>query len=109
MQSLIPILESQITRDKAGTYPAYYELPPEYRSSHDKTPGRKLFSNWFYSGVRREDIPDAKEGVNKAEALQIIRTIMRSWSPSHEYKAGLCGYLFDQWFKMEQYKPESKT
>jgi len=81
--------------------PAYRDLDEKYRR-HYGTWGNRLFSDWFYCGLKSTDGLVPREGVDKQKALRHITTVMRSWDPKHEHKEAGCAFLFDKWFDGEK-------
>lgn len=68
--------------------------------------GNRLFSDWFYSGIKSTDGLIPRDGIDKKKALRHIRAVMGSFEPKHEHKEAACAYLLDKWFDGEQSKWE---
>jgi len=85
--------------------PSYEELRgTPYRNGDNW--GNRLFSDWFYFGLKSADGLIPRQGVDKQKALVHIKTVMRSWDPKHEHKEAGCAFLFDKWFDGDQSKWE---
>lgn len=74
----------------------------------------KLQSEWFYSGIKKEDLGSAKIGINQNLALNHLNLIQRSFDPSHEHKSEAVAWLMSKWFdlppeKKEKPKPGTKS
>ena len=88
--------------------PKYKDLPEEFQDWHYH-PFCRAASHWFMKGgeplkngmVINGDRFTAKEGVDAADALRAIKTIMSSWEPKHEHKIAACGFLLHEWFNKE--------
>lgn len=83
--------------------PKYETLPDDFKSMNDKTPYNKFVSQWFFGGLKSEDLErlTPKEGVDKAKALSAVKAILASFEPKHEHKIGGSAYLLSQWFDLK--------
>lgn len=77
--------------------PKYEDIREEY--DRGRKWGNRLFSDWFYAGIKGTDGLIAREGIDRKMALRHIRTVMGSFEPKHEHKEAACAYLFDKWFE----------
>lgn len=84
--------------------PVYAEIREEYDRGNKWS--NRLFSDWFYCGIKSTDGLVPREGIDKSKALRHIRAVMGSFEPKHEHKEAACAYLFDKWFDGEQSKWE---
>ena len=76
--------------------PSYEAVPDKFKNGNTKW--NKLFSDWFFSGLKKlELIP--KENVDKNKALLHIRAIMGSFEPQHEHKEAGIAFLLSEWFE----------
>ena len=75
--------------------PPMEEIPREFKDGHGKW--NELFSAWFCTGLKSLKM-QPKEGINEAQAMRHIRTIMGSYEPQHEHKEAACAYLLSLWF-----------
>lgn len=72
------------------------EIPKEFKH-HRSTVWNKLFSDWFFFGLKSLELTP-KEGVDKDKALRHIKCIMGSFEPKHEVKESAVAYLLSEWF-----------
>ncbi|MDE1179460.1 hypothetical protein [Paraburkholderia sp.] len=75
--------------------PDYASIPEEFKRGNTKW--NKLFSAWFYGGLKSLKIAP-HEGVDKAAALKHIKALMASWEPKHEHKEAGVAYLMSKYF-----------
>lgn len=83
--------------------PKYSEIPDEFK----RWPGGpyvKWATKWFFSGLQREEIPAAKEGIDQAAALRHLSAIQRSFQPKHEHKEAAVAYLASLWLETPRVK-----
>jgi hypothetical protein len=84
--------------------PSMKDIPDEFNL--DDNPYRNAVRAWFFAGCNQ--VPNgievdgvkfrAKYGINITDALVAIRSVLTSFSPSHEHKMAACGYMLSQWF-----------
>lgn len=55
--------------------------------------GNKLFSAWFFNGVKEIVVKDLD---NAEKAFKYMRTLMGSFSPKHEHKEAVCAMIIDE-------------
>ena len=79
-----------------GLMPPMASIPEEFH--HSRSWGNKLFSDWFYAGLKSLELTP-KAGIDKQKALRHIRAIMGSFEPKHEHKEAAVAFLFDHWFE----------
>lgn len=77
--------------------PAYKDIPDEFKKQGN--PFVKWQQKWFFSGLEKEDIPKAKEGIDQNQALRHLAAIQTSFEPPHEHKEAGVAYLASLWFK----------
>ena len=94
--------------------PKFDALPKEYQERwHDHShPYCGAVSKWFYSGAKGH--PNgieiggvkftAKPGVDPAQALAAVKSVLGSFEPKHEHKIAACGYMLSEWFDREEAK-----
>ena len=78
--------------------PPYEGIPKEFRTNPPTTKWGKLFSDWFYFGIKGL-VLTPKSGIDRDEALGVIRAVMGSFEPAHEHKAAAVAYLLSLWFE----------
>ena len=59
----------------------------------------KWQSQWFFSGLKDNEIPVCKKGIDTNTAISHLAMIQRSWQPKHEHKQEAIAYLASLWFK----------
>lgn len=90
-----------IISDLDMTFPASVKrlMPQNLRSAKAESLwSAKLFSDWFFTGIKSAEGLVAKPGIDKRRALRHIKCIMGSFEPSHEDKTAACALLLDLWF-----------
>lgn len=75
--------------------PAYADIPDEYK--RDSHPAVEFQQKWFFSGLKADEVPKAKPGVDLNTALRHLRCIQGSYEPKHEHKMAAVAYLADKW------------
>jgi hypothetical protein len=82
----------------AHLMPPVDSIPDDFAdpNNHDNI-WRKLFSDWFFNGLKSLDLTP-KENIDPNKAARHIRAIMGSWEPKHEYKTAAVSYLLSLWF-----------
>jgi len=83
--------------------PRYEDIPEEFKRSSSNNKWCKLFSAWFYCGLKSLELTP-KPGVDKDKALKFIRSIMASFAPQHEHKEAACAFLFNEYFSDVKYE-----
>jgi len=76
--------------------PAYASVPDEFKRMNG-TKWNKLFSDWFYGGMKSLRLAP-NEGVDKDAALKHIRALMKSCKSKHEHKEAGVAYLMSKYF-----------
>jgi len=87
--------------------PPYEGIPKEFRTNPPTTKWGKLFSDWFYFVPAWSQpffwikglVLTPKSGIDRDEALGVIRAVMGSFEPAHEHKAAAVAYLLSLWFE----------
>jgi len=77
--------------------PAYDLIPIEFKNHNN--PWCKWQLKWFFTGLTKDEIPKAKEGINYKLAMRHLGTIQGSWEPQHEHKEAGVAYLASLWFE----------
>ena len=77
--------------------PAYKDIPEEFKGTGN--PYVRWQQKWFYQGLKSEDIPNVKEGIDMPMALRHLSCIQRSFEPQHEHKEAAVAYLASLWFE----------
>lgn len=77
--------------------PKWEDIPDEFKH-HNRTKWNKIFSNWFYSGLKNMKVTP-NPGIDKDKALRHIKAIMGSFEPKHEHKEASIAYLMSLWFE----------
>jgi hypothetical protein len=75
--------------------PAEADIPKEFFKFNNKW--NQLANTVFFKGLD-SSILTPKKGIDKTQALLHIRSVLRSFEPSHEHKAAGAAYLFSEWF-----------
>lgn len=84
-----------------GRLPKWSEIPEQYkRSSH---PCCAEISRIFFKGGNISHWKE-RDGINRVEAINHIKSILTSWEPKHEHKEAGCAYLLDLWFTLGKTK-----
>lgn len=55
--------------------------------------GNRLFSAWFYNGIKDVVVKDLD---NAEKAFKYMRTLMGSFTPKHEHKEAVCAMIIDE-------------
>ena len=82
--------------------PAMDEIPSEFRR-HNGTPWNRWQAQWFFRGLER--FPDAKDGVDREQALRHLQAIQGSFEPKHEHKEAAVAYLASLWLQSPSEDP----
>lgn len=77
--------------------PAYDEIPKEFKDSNN--PWCEFQRDWFFKGLKQEQIPEPKEGITGHIALRHLQAIQHSFQPKHEHKEAAVAYLASLWFQ----------
>lgn len=77
--------------------PKWEDIPGEFKR-HNGTKWNKIFSHWFFNGVKNL-VMTPKDGIDSNKAFRHIRCIMGSFEPKHEHKEAAVAYLMSQWFE----------
>lgn len=91
------ITQSEMIFGTTKALPDYDKLPAEFRRM-DGTKWNKLFSQWFFLGLKKLEVTP-KEGVDKEKALIAISAHMKSFEPKHEHKESGVAFLMSEWFE----------
>lgn len=76
--------------------PKYEEIPDDFK--RDYNPWCEWQSKWFFSGLKENEIPVAKEGIDQRVAFLHLKTIQGSFEPQHEHKMAAVAWLASLWF-----------
>jgi hypothetical protein len=79
--------------------PEYKDIPEEFHMCTGTNPFLKLQSKWFFEGIKLEDFPPVKTGIDFKLAIRHLTAIQRSWEPQHEHKCAAVAYLMSLWFE----------
>ena len=71
--------------------PKYKDIPEEF--NYDMNPYVKFQSDWFFDGLKYEDMPTARKGINLTDAIRHLSVIQKSFVPKHEHKKAAVAYL----------------
>jgi hypothetical protein len=82
--------------------PPYDEIPDEFKRSSN--PYVRFQQSWFFSGLKKDQIPAAKPGVDQKKALRHLSTIQGSFEPKHEHKEAAVAYLASLWLETPKVK-----
>jgi hypothetical protein len=103
MKEIFEVTDADCAFPTARNIPPKEEIPREFWNGH--TIWNECFNDWFYSGIRAEQLIP-KEGVDKNKAIRAIKSIIGSWEPKHEHKEAAVAYLLSEWF--ERYDRDEK-
>lgn len=103
MTPIPEITNMDLTFGNIKHMPKYADLPIEFQDWHHH-PACKFVSTWFMSGVKVEDFPPPREGVDARKARAALAAILRSWEPKHEHKIAGAGFLANEWFDFDAKK-----
>jgi hypothetical protein len=70
--------------------PAYETIPKEFKSPYH--PFVKWQTKWFFTGLKPEEIPNPKPGIDKDDAFRHLNFLQRNWGLKHEHKE--CGVAY---------------
>lgn len=76
--------------------PSYAEIPDEFKRQSNRWV--KFQQDWFFNGLKKEEIPKAKDGIDQGIALSHLQCIQGSFEPKHEHKEAAVAYLASLWF-----------
>ena len=79
--------------------PKYEEIPAEFKDFNKENRWTKLQSKWFFEGLKKNEIPKTREGIDQNQALTHLQAIQASWEPKHEHKVAAVAYLMSLWFE----------
>lgn len=91
--------------------PTFDTLPEEFQRGWSR--GNEwcdAVSTWFYNGASGSNgkitingvTYAPHEGIDGTKALRAIKAVLGSWAPKHEHKIAACGYMLQQWFRVER-------
>lgn len=103
----VPEFNDKAISETLKSIPGFREMPDEFKFHYGTSPFITIVSDWFFKGlednVKEKLIP--KEGVDKSEALKVIRGILGSWELKHEDKECKAAYLMNEWFTISESTP----
>jgi hypothetical protein len=79
--------------------PTYEEIPKEFKNFNTRGGWVSWQMKWFFEGLKKEEVPNAKEGIDCNEAMRHLAAIQGSFEPKHEHKAAAVAYLASLWFE----------
>lgn len=79
--------------------PSYEDIPEEFKDFNSNNYFVKFQQKWFFNGVKEEDFPIVKKGIDKIKAARHLCAIQRSWQCKHEHKVAAVAYLMSIWFE----------
>lgn len=90
--------------------PKYSTLPEEFQ--RERSPFCNAVQSWFFRGAKGSPAGieidgvtyTAKPGVDAAQALAAIKSVLSSFEPKHEHKIAACGYMLSEWFDRKEAK-----
>jgi hypothetical protein len=72
------------------------QIPDDYEN-------KRFFSGlqvqWFYDGLKKDEIPPPREGIDTTTALRHLQAIQGSFEPKHEHKQECVAYFMSLWFQ----------
>jgi hypothetical protein len=77
--------------------PSYDAIPDDFKRGSN--PYVRFQQQWFYSGLKKEQIPAAKQGIDQKKALRHLGAIQGSFQPKHEHKEAAVAYLASLWLE----------
>lgn len=74
-------------------------IPDEFRKNWHGNSNKwcRLFTDWFYSGLKSADGLKFKDGIDRTKAFRHLRACMGSFQPKHEHKTAGVAWLFSLW------------
>ena len=97
MYPIFEVNDANIAYPMADQIPPKDKIPKEFWDLDMDNKWYNFISTWFYSGCDGNRLVP-KEGVDTTEALRAIKSIIGSFSPSHEHKFAACSFLLSEWF-----------
>lgn len=94
-------------RNYLKNFPLYEEIPKEFKEHNSPNKWNKLFSDWFFVGLKSLDITP-KKGVDKDRAMKYIREFMGTWATKHEHKEAGIAYVMSLWFEDAKWEVKDK-
>lgn len=82
--------------------PEMEDIPDKYKhpGEGDGIPYIKFQQKWFYQGLKSEDLPTAKDGINLEHAIRHLQAVQGSFEPKHEHKEAGVAYLASLWLDL---------
>jgi hypothetical protein len=78
--------------------PAYASIPAEFKRQGN--PYVEFQSKWFFSGLKKEEFPTAKQGIDYDAAMRHLKAIQGSFEPKHEHKSAAVAFLASKWLDL---------
>lgn len=79
--------------------PEMKDIPEDFkRGVGDARKWHDWQSKWFFSGLKEEDLPTPKDGIDLNTAMRHLGAIQSSFSPKHEHKQSAVAWLASKWF-----------
>jgi len=79
----------------AEILPAAAEFQPFYKSKF-----ADVVTGLFFNGGSTREW-EAKDGVDRDQALRHFKAVLKSFTPSHEVKIAACAFMLSEWFVEE--------
>ena len=86
--------------------PAYEDIPDEFKDMNNHQGFLKFVDKWFFEGLKPEEVPDGKVGIERHKAIRHLAAIQRSYEPKHEHKRAAVAYLASLWFEVPRIKED---
>jgi anti-sigma factor ChrR (cupin superfamily) len=81
-----------------------FNTPTKLSDAEVKRQGNKhveFQQKWFFSGLKNEDMPTAKDGIDFNDAMRHLGAIQGSFEPKHEHKQAAVAFLASKWLDLK--------
>ena len=81
--------------------PKMEDIPREFKIGESSAiPFLDFQRKWFFDGLKRDNMPKAKEGINLEDAIRHLQAVQGSFEPEHEHKEAGVAYLASLWLDL---------
>ena len=95
-EQLNTITDVDVAFSTTKLLPEMKNIPEEFK--HNGTKWNKLFSTWFFSGLKELKVTP-KKGIDSNSAIKCIKAHMGSFAPSHQHKEAGVAFMMSQLFE----------
>ena len=96
----IDVLTTVFPAKVSHLMPTYKDIPEEFRNMNNHQGFLKFADKWFFHGLKPEEFPAVKKGIDRHIAIRHLAAIQRSIEPKHEHKRAAVAYLASLWFEV---------